>query len=58
MASILSTVGSILTAAVGWVSTCVNAITASGNELLLLACVLPFVGYGVHMLKMLLSAKA
>lgn len=58
MSSLLTNIGSILTAAVGWVSTCIDAITASGNELLLLACVLPFVGYGVHMLKMLLSAKA
>lgn len=58
MASLLTSIGSILTAAVGWVTTCISTITASGNELLLLAVVLPFVGYGVHMLKMLLSAKA
>ena len=58
MSTLLTNVGTILTSAVGWVTTCINCINASGNELLLLAVILPFVGYGVHLLKMLLSAKA
>lgn len=58
MSTILSAVTDVLGEAVNWVSTCITTITSSGNELLLVACILPFVGYGVHMLKMLLSARA
>lgn len=56
ISTILDAVGSILTSAVSWVGTAVTTIV--GSPLLLVACVLPLVGYGIHMLKMLLSAKA
>lgn len=58
MSSIISSITSIVTAALGWVTQCVTTITASGNELLLMAVVLPFVGLGVGLLKRLLSTRA
>lgn len=56
LASILSDVGTILTSAVSWAGTAITTIV--GSPLLLCATLLPLVGYGVHMLKMLLSTKA
>lgn len=61
MASLISSIGSIVTALFGsngWVSTVVSSITAEGNELLLLATVIPVTGLAVGMLKRLLSARA
>lgn len=58
MASIISTVTSLVTAAFGWVTTVVSTITAEGNELLLMAVVLPFVGLGVGLLRRLFGTKA
>ena len=58
MSSIISSVTSIVTAAMGWVTTAVSTITATGNELILMAVVLPFVGLGVGLLKRLLSTRA
>lgn len=51
LASLLSDIGSILTAAVGWVTSVVNAIV--GSPLLLLFVLMAFVGYGVHLYKMM-----
>lgn len=56
LASILSNVGTILSSAVSWVGTVITTIT--GSPLLMLAALIPLVGYGVHMLKMLFSTKA
>lgn len=53
MASLLSSIGSIITAAVGWMQTVLTTITATGNELILLAFLLPFIGLGIHWLRML-----
>lgn len=61
MANLISSIGSIVTALFGsngWVSTVVSSITAEGNELLLLATVIPVTGLAVGMLKRLLSARA
>lgn len=54
LANLLSAVGDILTAAVGWVGDLATAITS--NPLILLFVILSVVGFGVHMLKMLISA--
>lgn len=56
LASILSDIGSIITAAFGWVGTAVTQITSS--PLILLAVVIPFVGLGIGLLKRLFSARA
>lgn len=59
MASFISTnITPVVTAAFGWVSTAVSTITTSGNELLLMAVVLPFVGLGVGLLRRLFGTKA
>lgn len=54
--TLLHNVGTILSSAATWVGTLITKIV--GSPLLLAACLLPLVGYGIHMLKMLLSAKA
>lgn len=58
MSTLLSNISLIITAAFGWVTEAVECITASGNELLLLSCVIPFIGIGVSLLKRLLSVRA
>lgn len=58
MASIISSVTSLVTAAFGWVTTAVSTITATGNELLLMAVILPFVGLGIGLLRRLFGTKA
>lgn len=55
MSAILSNVSSIVTAAIGWMGDFVTAITATGNELLLLFVIVPFVGLGIGLLKRLIS---
>ena len=47
MSSLLTAIGSVFTAAIGWVGDVVEVITASGNELLLIFCIIPLVGLGV-----------
>lgn len=55
MASIISSVTSVVTAAVGWVGQFVDMIT--GNDLLLLFAIVPIVGLGVGLLKRLFSVN-
>lgn len=49
MDTLLSTVGEVFTAAVGWVGTVADTITA--EPLLLIGCVLGFIGVGVGLFK-------
>jgi len=49
MTELLATVGEVFTAAVGWVGTV--ASTISGEPLLLIGCVLGFIGVGVGLFK-------
>lgn len=59
MADLIASVTSLVTAAVGWIGSYVQAITASGNEILLLCCVaVPLVGLGVGLVKRLITIKA
>ena len=58
MSDIITAVTSIVNAAFGWVGTAVSTITASGNELLLMAVVLPFVGLGIGLLKRHFGTRA
>lgn len=52
MADIISAVGSVVTAAVGWISQFVTVIT--GNPILLIGIVVSFVGLGVGLIKRLM----
>lgn len=58
MSAIITNVTSLVTAAFGWVTTAVQTITASGNELLLMAVILPFVGLGIGLLRRLFGTRA
>lgn len=59
MAALVTAVGTLVTGAVGWMGEYVGAITASGNEILLLCCVaVPLVGLGVGLVRRLVSIKA
>lgn len=55
MQTLLATVSQAVTAAVGWVGSFIGVITAEGNEFLLLALILPFVGFGVGILRRIIS---
>lgn len=55
MAALITAVTTLVTGAVSWMGSYVSAITAEGNELLLLMVVaVPLVGLGVGLLKRLL----
>lgn len=54
MAGIISNITSVVTAAISWVTSFVGAITAEGNELLLLFVIVAFVGLGVGLLSRLM----
>ena len=57
IATLLTSIGDVFTAAIGWVATV--ATTIAGQPILLLACVgIPMCGLGVGMFKRLLSARA
>lgn len=57
MDALISSVGTVFTAAIGWVATVADTIAA--QPILLLACVgIPLCGLGVGMFKRLLSARA
>lgn len=49
MTELLATIGSVFTAAVGWVGTV--ATTIAGEPLLLIGCVMGFIGVGVGLFK-------
>lgn len=54
MATILSSIGSFITASTNWVGTVVGQITAEGNELLLVFVLTSFVGIGIGLVKRLI----
>lgn len=55
--TLISSIGTVFTAAIGWVATV--AETIAEEPILLLACVgIPLCGLGVGMFKRLLSSKA
>lgn len=54
MASILSSITSVVTSAIGWIGDFVTCITAEGHELLLLFVIVSFVGLGVGLLSRLI----
>ena len=57
VSSLLTSIGSVFTAAIGWVGTV--ASTIADQPILLISCVaIPLCGLGVGMFKRLLSARA
>lgn len=58
MAALITNIGTLVTGAISWMGSFVSAITASGNEVLLLGVVcVPLVGLGAGLLKRLISTK-
>lgn len=55
MSSVISAITAIVTATVGWIGQYMGAITASGNELLLIFFAMPLVGLGIGAIKRLAS---
>lgn len=55
MPSVISAITAIVTATVGWIGQYMGAITASGNELLLIFFAMPLVGLGIGAIKRLAS---
>lgn len=51
MASILTSIGSVVTAAMTWAGSIVSFITGEGHELVLLFIIIAFVGLGAGMLR-------
>lgn len=58
MASIITAIGSLVTASVDWISTTVGAFTATGNEVLLFSLLVSFVGVGIGLTKRALRLRA
>ena len=55
MADAISAITTVVTAVIGWIGQYMCAITAAGNELLLVFFALPLVGLGIGALKRLAS---
>ena len=55
MSSLLSNIGSVVTAAIGWMGDYLELITASGNEILFVFCVIPLVGLGIGLVRRMIS---
>lgn len=55
MATLIQTITSVVTAAVGWVTSFIGVVTAEGNEFLLIMLILPIVGFGLGLLKRLIN---
>lgn len=53
LALVLQNIGTVVTAVITWIHAYMGAITASGNELLLVFFALPLVGLGIGALKRL-----
>lgn len=51
MAAIITSIGSIVTGAISWLTSFVGSIMATGNELLLFFVVFGFVGTGIGLIK-------
>lgn len=53
IAAVLASIGEVVTACVTWIGSYMGAITATGNELLLVFFALPLVGLGIGAIKRL-----
>ena len=55
MEALITSVGDVFSAAIGWVGTVATTVTS--NPILLIFCILPLVGIGVGLFKRLLSVN-
>lgn len=55
MTGAITAISAVVTATVGWIGDYMSAITATGNELLLIFFALPLVGIGIGAIKRLVA---
>lgn len=55
LADVISAISAVVTATVGWIGDYMGAITAEGNELLLVFFAIPLVGMGIGAIKRLVN---
>lgn len=55
MASVITAITAVVTATVSWIGSYMGAITAEGNELLMVFFALPLVGLGIGAIKRLVA---
>lgn len=55
LAAVIAAITSVVTATVGWITSYMGAITAAGNELLLVFFAIPLVGLGIGAIKRLIG---
>lgn len=55
MSSVITAITAVVTATVGWIGQYMGAITASGNELLMIFFAMPLVGLGIGAIKRLVA---
>ena len=56
MAAIITAIGNLVTGAISWLGSFVTTITASGNELLLIFVITPFVGLGLGLIRRIIHS--
>lgn len=55
LSTVLADISAVVTATVGWIGDYMGAITATGNELLLVFFAIPLVGIGIGAIKRLVG---
>lgn len=55
MSSAIAAITQVVTATVGWIGQYMGAVTATGNELLLIFFAMPLVGLGIGAIKRLVA---
>lgn len=55
LADVISAISTVVTATVGWIGDYMGAITAQGNELLMVFFAIPLVGMGIGAIKRLVN---
>lgn len=55
LALVLQNIGTVVTAVISWIASYMGAITAAGNELLLVFFAIPLVGLGIGAIKRLIG---
>ena len=55
LADVITAISAVVTATVGWIGDYMGAITAQGNELLMVFFAIPLVGMGIGAIKRLVN---
>ena len=55
LAAVITAIGQVVTACVTWITAYMGAITAEGNELLMIFFAMPLVGLGIGAIKRLVN---